>query len=85
MSILRNCWMYLAEYNFILPPLLDPLSDRELDLLRLLNTHLSDSENCCRTDVSVNTVKTHIRRIYSKLNAGKRHKAVERAKDLNLL
>jgi LuxR family maltose regulon positive regulatory protein len=69
----------------ILHPLVDPLSDRELDVLRLLNTHLSGPEIAEELTVSVNTVKTHIKRIYSKLDAGNRHEAVERAKELNLL
>lgn len=66
-------------------PLVDPLSERELEVLRLLNTHLSGPEIAAELTVSVNTIKTHIKRIYSKLNVGNRHEAVERAKNLNLL
>ena len=66
-------------------PLVDPLSERELEVLRLLNTHLSGPEIAAELIVSINTVKTHIKRIYSKLDAGNRKEAVERAKELNLL
>ena len=67
------------------PPLVEPLSDRELDVLRLLNTDLSGPEIAAELVVSVNTVKTHIKNIYSKLNVHGRYEAVERAKELQLL
>jgi LuxR family maltose regulon positive regulatory protein len=54
-------------------------------MLRLLNTDLSGPEIAAELVVSVNTVKTHIRRIYSKLNAHSRYEAVERAREMNLL
>lgn len=66
-------------------PLVEPLSARELDVLHLLNTHLSGPEIAEELTVSVNTIKTHIKRIYSKLNAGSRTEAVEQAKKLKLL
>jgi LuxR family maltose regulon positive regulatory protein len=65
--------------------LVDPLSDRELDVLRLLNTDLSGPEIAAQLMVSVNTVKTHTKNIYSKLDAHGRFEAVERAKQLGLL
>jgi LuxR family maltose regulon positive regulatory protein len=64
---------------------LEPLSDRELEVLRLLNTDLSAPEIAAELVVSVNTVRTHIKHIYSKLDAHSRYQAVERAKDLGLL
>jgi LuxR family maltose regulon positive regulatory protein len=67
------------------PLLIDPLSDRELDVLRLLSTDLSGPEIAEELMVSVNTVKTHLKNIYSKLDAHSRYEAVERAKQLDLL
>jgi LuxR family maltose regulon positive regulatory protein len=67
------------------PLLLDPLSDRELEVLRLLNTDLTAPEIAAELVVSVNTVKTHIKHIYSKMDAHSRYEAVARAKELGLL
>lgn len=66
-------------------PLAEPLSDRELEVLRLLNTSLSSTEMADELVVSVNTVRTHIRSIYGKLDVHSRYEAVDRARQLNLL
>ena len=71
--------------SHILQPLVEPLSDRELAVLRLLNTDLSGPEIAAELLVSVNTIKTHLKHIYGKLNARSRYEAIERAKELNLL
>ena len=65
--------------------LIDPLSERELEVLCLLNTHLSGPEIAVELMVSVNTVKTHIKHIYSKLHVRNRSEAVAQAKELGLL
>jgi LuxR family maltose regulon positive regulatory protein len=65
--------------------LVDPLTERELEVLRLLPTDLSGPEIAAELVVSINTVKTHIKRIYSKLNVHSRHEAVQRATELDLL
>jgi LuxR family maltose regulon positive regulatory protein len=70
---------------FIAQPLVDPLSERELEVLRLLGTDLSGPEIATELAVSVNTVKTHIKNIFSKLDAHSRYEAIERAKQLDLL
>jgi LuxR family maltose regulon positive regulatory protein len=78
----------LSPSSFVLRPSsppVEPLSDRELEVLRLLNTDLSAPEIAAELVVSVNTVRTHIKRIYSKLDAHSRYEAVERAKELGLL
>ena len=67
------------------PPLLDELSDRELVVLRYLPTMLSNREIADELVVSVNTVKTHVRSIYSKLGTHDRRDAVRRARRLGLL
>ena len=66
-------------------PLLDPLSDRELEVLRLLPTNLTTPEIAGEMVIGVNTVRTHIKNIYSKLSVHKRSEAVRRAKELHLL
>jgi LuxR family maltose regulon positive regulatory protein len=63
----------------------EELSDRELDVLRLLPTRLSQREIGGSLYVSVNTVKTHTKSIFRKLGASNREEAVERARELGLL
>jgi LuxR family maltose regulon positive regulatory protein len=65
---------------------LEPLTDREHQVLRLLaTTQLSLSEIAENLYVSHNTVKTHTRAIYRKLQVASRGRAAERARDLGLL
>jgi LuxR family maltose regulon positive regulatory protein len=61
------------------------LSRSELRVLRYLPTNLTRKEIAGELSVSLNTVDTHIRRIYAKLGATDRTAAVERARDLRLL
>jgi DNA-binding CsgD family transcriptional regulator len=63
----------------------DPISAAEARVLRYLPTNLTASEIAAELTVSVHTVKTHMRRIYSKLDAHRRRDAVERARALGLL
>jgi LuxR family transcriptional regulator, maltose regulon positive regulatory protein len=65
--------------------LVDPLSDRELEVLRLLASELSGPEIARHLVVSLNTVRTHTKNIYSKLGVGSRREAVRRADELGLL
>ena len=65
------------------PP--EELSPSELRVLRFLPTNLTRPEIARSLDVSVNTVNTHIRSIYSKLGASDRSSAVGRARELRLL
>jgi len=67
------------------PTLIEPLSERELEVLRLLTTRLSTPEIAEELVISVNTVRSHIKSIYSKLNVHRRMEAVQRAKELGLL
>ncbi len=71
--------------SLILHPLVEPLSERELDVLRLLGTELSGPEIARRLSVSLNTVRTHTKNIYSKLGANNRRAAIRRAEELELL
>jgi LuxR family maltose regulon positive regulatory protein len=63
----------------------EELSPTELRVLRYLPTNLSRPEIAGELSVSVNTVNTHIRNIYAKLQAPNRSAAVERARRLRLL
>ena len=65
--------------------IIEPLSDRELEVLRLLGSHLSSTEIAEVLVISANTVRSHIKSIYGKLNVHHRHAALERAKELGLL
>lgn len=67
------------------PPVLEPLSDSEIRVLRYLPTNLSAPEIANELSVSRNTVKTHIRNLYLKLGVHRRTEAVTRARILGLL
>jgi LuxR family maltose regulon positive regulatory protein len=63
----------------------DELTDRELAVLRLLPSELSRREIADALYVSQNTVKTHVKAIYRKLNASSRSEAVTRGRELGVL
>ena len=67
------------------PVLIDPLSERERDVLRLLGTDLEGPEIARQLMVSLSTVRTHTKNIYSKLGVNNRRAAVKRAEELELL
>ena len=64
---------------------IEQLSPSELRVLRYLPTNLSRPEIASELSVSVNTVNTHIRNIYAKLQAQDRSSAVQRAREMRLL
>jgi LuxR family transcriptional regulator, maltose regulon positive regulatory protein len=72
-----------AEGQLLPPP--EELSPSELRVLRYLPTTLTRPEIARELYVSVSTVNTHIRNIYSKLGAHSRSSAVRRARELRLL
>ncbi|MEO9485550.1 MAG: LuxR C-terminal-related transcriptional regulator [Ekhidna sp.] len=61
------------------------LSKRELEVLELLAQGLSNQEIANKLFVSLNTAKTHISNIYSKLNVKRRTQAIQKARDLALI
>jgi LuxR family maltose regulon positive regulatory protein len=65
--------------------LIEPLSARELDVLRLLATDLDGPAIAGELVVSLNTVRTHTKNIYAKLDVNNRRAAVRRAQELDLL
>ncbi|MGQ5262401.1 LuxR C-terminal-related transcriptional regulator [Micromonospora sp. ZYX-F-536] len=80
-----------AEQTSVRPPaepggtLDEPLTERELTILRYLQSILSNVEIASELSLSVNTVKTHVRNIYRKLDATRRREAVRRARELRLI
>jgi LuxR family transcriptional regulator, maltose regulon positive regulatory protein len=65
--------------------LIQSLSERELDVLRLLGTDLDGPDIARQLVVSLNTVRTHTKNIYAKLGVNNRRAAVRRAQELNLM
>jgi len=64
---------------------IEPLSDRELEVLELIAEGLSRQEIAAKLVLSLNTVKTHARNIYSKLGVNNQMQAVGKARALGLL
>jgi LuxR family maltose regulon positive regulatory protein len=79
----------LTAFKAATPPetegLMDPISERELEVLQLIGAGLSNREIAEKLFISLNTVKTHTKNIHSKLDVNSRTKAVARAKELKLL
>ncbi|MDQ3706757.1 MAG: LuxR C-terminal-related transcriptional regulator [Chloroflexota bacterium] len=65
--------------------LFEPLSERELEVLRLLRSELSGPEVARELMVSLNTMHTHTKNIYTKLGVNNRRAAVRRAEELHVL
>ncbi len=65
--------------------LIEPLSERELDVIRLLGTDLDGPDIARHLVVSLNTVRTHTKNIYAKLGVNNRRAAVRRAQELDLM
>jgi LuxR family maltose regulon positive regulatory protein len=66
-------------------PLTEPLSQRELEVLRLIAQGLSNREISERLFLAVDTIKGHNRRIFGKLMVQRRTEAVAKARSLNIL
>jgi LuxR family maltose regulon positive regulatory protein len=64
---------------------IEPLSERELEVLQLIAEGLSRQEIASQLVLSLNTVKTHARNIYSKLGVNNQMQAVGKAQGLGLL
>jgi LuxR family maltose regulon positive regulatory protein len=65
-------------------PLVEPLSERELDVLRLLRSDLDGPDMARQLHISLNTLRTHTKNIYTKLGVNTRRSAILRADELKL-
>jgi len=65
--------------------LTEPLSQRELEVLRFLNTHLTVVEISREMYVAPSTIHTHVRNIYGKLGVHNRIEAIQKASELRLI
>jgi LuxR family maltose regulon positive regulatory protein len=92
----RHAWLGtpVAETRRIRPtaassetvaPIIDPLTDKEMEVLRHLAALFSTEEIARTMLVSVNTVKTHVRAVLRKLAASRRNEAIRRARELGLV
>jgi LuxR family transcriptional regulator, maltose regulon positive regulatory protein len=84
-SLLERTERALGRPSRRRPSATEPLTDRELVVLRLLPTKLSQGEIANELYVSVNTVRTHIQVIYRKLGAASRREAIDTAREHGLL
>jgi LuxR family maltose regulon positive regulatory protein len=66
-------------------PLIEPLSERELEVLRLMATGLSNQEIARQLYLATGTVKAHLHNVYGKLDVQGRTQAIARARELQLL
>ena len=91
MFVLRT-WAYQSQANGeeVRPSpemdrLVEPLTERELEILRLLNSHLPTPEIANMLTLSVNTVRTHVKSVYAKLGVHNRTTAIDVSRKLKLL
>jgi LuxR family transcriptional regulator, maltose regulon positive regulatory protein len=75
----------IAAHASVPQKLVEPLSERELDVLRLLGGDLGGPDIARQLSVSLNTVRTHTKNIYAKLGVTSRRAAVRQARELNLI
>ncbi len=81
----KNKSSFLEKQAISPQPLIEPLSENELEVLRLLRTELSGPEIARKRMVSLSTIRTHTQHIYAKLGVNNRRAAVRRAEELGLL
>ena len=74
----------LSKIKNQLSIMIEPLSERELEVLKLLRTELSGPEIAGHLVISLNTFRTHTKNIFSKLGVNNRRTAVRRAEELAL-
>ena len=80
-----TCWPPAQRPSAPAPASDEGLSEREREVLRLLATELSGPEIARQLFVSVNTLRTHTKHIFTKLDVNTRRAAVRRAAELGLL
>ena len=76
---------FTSETEMAISPLSEPLSEREVEILRLMAKGLTSPQIAENLIVAVSTVRSHRKHIYRKLDVHSRYEAIERAKALDLL
>jgi LuxR family maltose regulon positive regulatory protein len=84
-ELVRPAWMEVSQAAGMEPMIVEPLSEREREVLEHVSAMESTAEIATGMYISVNTVKTHLKSIYRKLAVTHRGEAVRRAKKLGLL
>jgi LuxR family maltose regulon positive regulatory protein len=84
-DLVRPGWMEVSQAGGHEPVIVEPLSEREREVLEHVSAMESTAEIATEMYISVNTVKTHLKSIYRKLAVTHRSGAVRRAKKLGLL
>jgi len=74
-----------ASRKHALEALVEPLSQRELEVLELINEGLANKEIASRLDVAPTTIKAHIRNLYGKIGARSRTEALAKARQMGVL
>ena len=74
-----------GHVNLTAQPLTEPLSEREMQVLQLIADGLSNQNIADDLVIATGTVKTHISKIYGKLEVRSRTQAIAKARDLNLI
>ena len=67
------------------PALVEPLSEREAEVLEMISTGMSNPEIASKLIIAVSTVKTHVKNIYRKLDVDSRYEAMQRAREIDLI
>ena len=67
------------------PPEFEPLTERELDVLRLMAEGMKYEEIAERLYISLNTVRSHVKAVYGKFGVDNRTKAIEAARQMRIL
>jgi LuxR family maltose regulon positive regulatory protein len=84
-QLLASAGVPLAKPEAAAQPLVEPLSERELEVLALIASGASNRQIADRLVIAPGTVKRHINHIYDKLDVGSRTQAIARAHGLRLL
>ena len=74
-----------AEHRSTNQPLIEPLSERELEVLDLIAAGYSNAEIAQKLHIAIGTVKRHINNVYGKLGVGSRTQAIAKARDIDLI
>ena len=83
-SKVKNPTPLRSEDYSLKSEIVEPLSERELEVLKLLRSELSGPEIAGQLIVSLNTLRTHTKNIYNKLGVNNRRAAIRRSEELDL-